>query len=90
MSPETVVSTAIGLEPEPAFRPDVREPYDVVLPYSTYHDVKRPFGFTVPPREAEVGVTVPAEAVIAIGALFVAKTPSAPTIVPATFVATSL
>ncbi len=88
-SPETVVSTATGLEPAPALREDVREPYEVVVPYSTYHDVERPFGFTVPPSEADVGVTVVAGPVIAIGALFVVKVLSAPTIVPATFFATS-
>ena len=39
--------------PEPALRDEVFDPYEVLVPYSKYHDVERPFGFTEPPRVAD-------------------------------------
>ena len=43
--------------PEPALAVEVRAPYEVVVPYSTYHVVERPFGLTEPPSVADVGPT---------------------------------
>ena len=43
--------------PEPALRDEVFDPYEVPVPYSKYHDVERPFGFTEPPRVTDAGPT---------------------------------
>jgi hypothetical protein len=85
---ETVARTARTAVPEPALRDEVFKPYEVLVPYSTYHDVERPFGFTEPPRVAEVGPTPVAWPVITVGALWVVNTWSAPADVPASLVAT--
>ena len=76
--------------PEPALREEVREPYDVLLPYSKYHDVERPFGFTEPPSVADVGPTAAAGPVTAVGGLRVVNVLSAPATEPASLVATIL
>ena len=64
--------------PEPASVVGVFVPYDVEVPYSTYHVVGSPFGFTVPPSVAVVGPTPVAGAVTATGGDAVVKSPSAP------------
>jgi hypothetical protein len=61
----------------------------VLVPYSTYQVVGRPFGSTVPFSVADVAVTLDAVPVTAAGADAVVKIPSAPRLVPAAFVATS-
>ena len=61
----------------------------MLVPYSKYHVVARPFGSTVPLRVAEVVVTADALPVTATGAEDVVKIPSAPRVVPSAFVATS-
>ena len=59
--------------PEPALRDELLDPYVVLVPYSTYHEVERPFGFTVPPSVADVGPTAVAAPVLTVGALWVVK-----------------
>jgi adenylate kinase family enzyme len=54
--------------PEPAFCVDVFEPYEVLVPYSTYQLVDWPPGFTVPPAVADVGPTAETGPVMAVGA----------------------
>jgi hypothetical protein len=61
----------------------------VLVPYSKYHVVARPFGSTVPLSVADVVVTFVAEPVTAIGAADVVKIPSEPRAVPEAFVATT-
>ncbi len=61
----------------------------MLVPYSKYQVVARPFGSTVPVSVAEVGVTPVAAPVTAAGAAEVVKIPSAPRLVPAAFVATT-
>ena len=64
-------------------------PYEVVVPYSTYHVVACPFGFTVPPSVATVGPTPEAAPVTTVGGDAVVKRPSLPFVVPDAFFATS-
>jgi len=85
---ETGSMTARVAVPEPALRVEVFDPYDVACPYSKYHEVERAFGFTEPPRVAELGPTPVACPVITVGALWVANTWSTPVVVPASLVAT--
>ena len=73
--------------PEPA-PVDVFDPYDVLVPYSTYHEVERPFGFTEPPSVADVGPTPVAGPVTTVGAWSVVNAWSEPVDVPASLVAT--
>jgi hypothetical protein len=61
----------------------------VLVPYSKYPVVGRPFGSTVPLSVAELTVTPVAEPVTATGAVGVVKTPSRPRVVPPPLVATS-
>ena len=61
----------------------------MLVPYSKYHVVARPFGSTVPFSVAVVGVTPDAAPVTTAGADRVVKIPSAPRLVPAPFVATT-
>jgi hypothetical protein len=61
----------------------------VLVPYSKNHVVARPFGSTLPLSVAEVGVTLVAAPVTTAGAAEVVKSPSAPRLVPAPFVATT-
>ena len=61
----------------------------MLVPYSKYQTVARPFGSTVPFNVAELVVTFVALPVAAAGAADVAKIPSAPRLVPAPFVATT-
>jgi hypothetical protein len=61
----------------------------VLVPYSKYQVVARPFGSTVPLRVAVVVDTLVAEPVTATGPAEVVKIPSAPRSVPAPFVATT-
>ena len=61
----------------------------MLVPYSKYQTVARPFGSTVPFSVAELVVTFVAAPVTAAGAAEVAKIPSAPRLVPAPFVATT-
>ena len=81
-SPDTFVETALEAVPEPASPVAVFEPYDALVPYSTYQPVDWPFGLTVPPRVAPVGPTAVAAAVTATGADAVVKSPSPPFVVP--------
>jgi hypothetical protein len=85
---ETAATTARVAVPEPALRVEVFDPYDVACPYSKYHEVGRPFGFTEPPRVTAVGPTPVACAVITVGALRVENTWSPPAVAPASLVAT--
>ena len=64
-------------------------PYPVDVPYSTYHVVGCPFGFTVPPRVAVPGPTPVAGDVTAVGGDAVVKSPSLPFVVPEELFATS-
>ena len=41
------------------------------MPYSKYHEVERPFGFTEPPSVADVGPTDDAAPVATVGGLWV-------------------
>ena len=61
----------------------------MLVPYSKYHVVARPFGSTVPLSVADVTVTLVAEPVTATGAAEVLKIPSAPRAVPELLVATT-
>ena len=61
----------------------------MLVPYSKYHVVARPFGSTLPLSVAPLGLTPVAVPVTAIGADRVVKIPSAPRLVPAPFVATT-
>jgi hypothetical protein len=74
--------------PEPAFRVEVFDPYEVVCPTSKYHEVERAFGFTEPLRVAPFGPMPVACPVVTVGALWVVKTWSPPAVVPASLVAT--
>ena len=58
MSPDTGAETPVVLVPEPALFSAVFEPYPVLVPYSKYHVVARPFGSTVPLSVAVVVVTL--------------------------------
>ena len=59
------------------------------MPYSTYHVVGSPLGFTVPPSVAAVGPTPDAGDVTTTGGDAVLKMPSAPFAVAVAFFATS-
>ena len=61
----------------------------MLVPYSKYQLVARPFGSTLPFSVAEVGVTLVAAAVTATGAAEVVKIPSLPRAVPAALLATT-
>ena len=61
----------------------------MLVPYSKYHVVARPFGSTVPLSVAVVVVTLVADPVTATGPADVVKIPSAPRAVPGLFVATT-
>ena len=61
----------------------------MLVPYSKYQLVARPFGFTVPFRVAEVGATLLAALVVTVGGELVVKVWSEPLLVPASLVATS-
>jgi hypothetical protein len=85
---ESDAATLTVAAPEPAFFEDVVDPYAVVVPYSKYHEVDRPFGFTVPFSVADVVATAVAAPVTAVGAFAVEKVRSEPRAVPAVFDAT--
>ncbi len=74
--------------PEPMPRADVREPYDVERPYSTYTEVERPFGFTVPWTVAAVAPMAMTGPVTTVGPESVLNVRSSPLTVPALFTAT--
>jgi hypothetical protein len=60
----------------------------VVVPYSNNATVLAPFGFTVPPNVAPVGVMLLATPVVTVGGhAVVANVASGPFVVPPTFVA---
>ncbi len=61
----------------------------MLVPYSKYQFVVRPFGSTVPLSVAEPTVMLVAEPVTDRGGERVVKTPSAPRVVPPPFVATN-
>jgi hypothetical protein len=61
----------------------------VLVPYSKYQVVARPFGSTDPATVAVVSVTAVAAPVVATGAGEVEKIPSWPLVVPALLVATT-
>ena len=61
----------------------------MLVPYSKYHVVCRPFGSTVPVRVADVTETLVAAPVTATGAAAVVKMPSAPRAVPELLVETT-
>ena len=82
-----MATTASEIVPEPTLSDELLDPYPVLVPYSTYHDVERPFGFTVPPSAAEVGPIAVAEPVVTVGTPCVVKARSAPATVPASLVA---
>jgi hypothetical protein len=88
--PLTPVETVFDDVPDPASAAGVGffVPYDVEVPYSTYHEVVWPFGFTVPPRVAVVGPTPEAGVVTATGGDAVVKRPSLPFVVAEEFLAT--
>ena len=69
-------------------RDELLDPYAVLVPNSTNHDVERPFGFTVPPSVADVGPIAAAGPVLTVGADWVVKTRSEPLTVPASLDAT--
>jgi hypothetical protein len=54
--------------PDPALVDTVCDPYEMLVPYSTYHFVVTPPGLTVPVAVAEVGPTALTGPVIAVGA----------------------
>lgn len=60
----------------------------MLVPYSKYQVVARPFGSTVPASAADVAVTLEAAPVTATGPDEVLKMPSSPRLVAAPFVAT--
>ncbi len=88
-SPLTPAETVFAEVPEPASTAAVFVPYDVEVPYSTYHFVDWPFGFTVPPSVAPVGPTADAGAVTATGGEAVVNSPSPPCAVAELFLATT-
>ena len=61
----------------------------MLVPYSKYQVVVRPFGSTEPLSVADETVTSLASPVTTPGAVVVVKSPSAPWLVPELFVATS-
>ena len=63
---DTPTATTWLAVPEPALREEVRELYEGLVPYCTYHVVERPLGLTEPPSVAEVGPTTDAEPVTKI------------------------
>src|SRR5579862_2459111 len=75
-SPETAAETLTELAPGPASCIGVCRPYFVLVPYSKYHFVSVPFGFTVPFRVAEVAATLLAVSVLTVGADAAAATPA--------------
>ena len=77
-----------ALAAEPAFFDEVRVPYPVLVPYSKYQFVERPFGVTVPLSLAVVGEIEDAALVETDGAPLVVKVASAPFVVPPSEVAT--
>ena len=88
LSFETLTATATVADPEPALRDEVRELYDVLVPYWTNHEVERPLGLTEPPSVAEVGPTARGGPVTTVGAVVVVNVRSEPLVVPASLVAT--
>jgi hypothetical protein len=67
-SPESVADTETLAVPLPAPDEAVCEPYDVLVPYSTYQFVETPPGLTVPVTFAEVAPTELTGPVTAVGA----------------------
>ena len=61
----------------------------MLVPYSTHHEVERPFGLTVPETVALVAVTPEAGPVTTLGGGCVVNDASAPAVVPASLTATS-
>ena len=82
------METTFGAAPEPASVTAVFVPYEVEVPYSTYHVVGSPFGFTVPPSVAVVGPTAVAGEVTTTGGAAVVNRPSPPFVVAVAFLAT--
>ena len=69
VNPVNCSETSTTTVPFPALRVAVREPYEVVLPYSTYQLVASPPGSTLPVTVALVPPTDVAGPVTAVGAL---------------------
>ena len=66
--PVRAVATSTFVAPVPALRTPVREPYELLPPYSTYQFVAWPPGLIVPTTVAVVAPSAPAGPVTAVGA----------------------
>ena len=67
-SPRSCSDTSTAVVPFPALLAEVRDPYDALVPYSTYQLVASPPGSTRPPTMALLAPTDVAAPVTAAGA----------------------
>jgi hypothetical protein len=89
LRPPTGTATVRVLVPEPTLTTGLLAPYEVVVPYSKYALVPRPFGLTRPFNVAPVGPMLDAELVETAGAGLVVNDRLPPMDVPASLEATS-